>query len=910
MSPPAVFIGPTMSELTPSQAASLRDARAEDGPSSDASSVIRDLDSFAYPPLPPDQQPAIQALAAILSETPTCGITSESDGRQCSPFDVTSPPALPGYEIVALLGHGGMGVVYKARQVRLNRFVAIKTLLAGAVAGPELVARFRVEAESAGRLQHPNIVQIYEVSECGEVPYLAMEFVGGGSLEEKLRSVSLSTTAAADLIEQLAEAVQAAHATGVIHRDLKPSNVLLTVDGMPKVSDFGLAKRLDQACGTGLRTRTGAVLGTPNYMAPEQAAGDGSAIGPGVDIYALGAILYELLTGRPPFRAADYLQTLEQVRTREPISPARLQPGLPRDLVTICLKCLEKDPASRYASAADLAADIQRFRTGQPIIARPAGVIERALKWTRRRPWQAAVVALILISFPGALAGSAWYERRHEEEVQRAAAAERETREQRLRLLANFQKSHDTLGQLLTRMEEDDSRSRDPRAAHLQREVEETALRYYNDLLRDLEGDQSPEARTGVARVLCGAAAAHRLLGQRTEALERLAKARELLEILLADRPDDVSLRCALADCLFQQADFSTGSENPQGVDKVLTDALKLDESLLMLDPRDASALKNQACCYSKMTALSELRSDRNTAAGHAALAADSWSRLLDTEPSNHVIRSRLGLALKEQVRLEVACERPKQAEAVIERAIPVLSPMLDPIPDGLDALWGPVWLAEIHREWGLILVPSAPAKAVEKYSRAIRIIDSVLAKEPQLLRGRVVLSQLYTYRAMAFDTLAKHSEMIRDRERACEFADGVHHFLCRIDLGRCLIQVGDYQRAVREAQAGAESQAIPGGWRVAVARIFMLASGLAERDKNLSPEQCSSLRDGYRRQALTELRRCHDCGYLADEKCRQEVLNDRTFDGIRSEPQFNELIWPTQASTGSPAAPAPAGSK
>jgi WD40 repeat protein/tetratricopeptide (TPR) repeat protein len=298
---------------------------------------------------------------------------------------------VPGYEVLGELGRGGMGVVYRARQVKADRVVALKMILAGAHAGPEELARFRTEVEAVARLSHPNIVQIYEVGEHNGLPFFSLEFCPGGNFDGRLSGTPLPPREAAALVQTLARAIQAAHVKGVVHRDLKPANVLLAEDGTPKVTDFGLAKKLDEAG----RTQSGAVVGTPSYMAPEQAAGR-ATVGPAADVYALGAILYECLTGRPPFRGATALETLEQVCGQEPVPVRRLQPKVPRDLETICLKCLHKEPARRYASAADLADDLRRFLSGEPIRARPVGRLERGWRWCRRNPATAAAAAVAL----------------------------------------------------------------------------------------------------------------------------------------------------------------------------------------------------------------------------------------------------------------------------------------------------------------------------------------------------------------------------------------------------------------------------------------------------------------------------------------------------------------------------------
>jgi hypothetical protein len=253
-------------------------------------------------------------------------------------------------------------------------------VISGASASSAERARFRTEAEAVARLQHPNIVQIFEVGEQAGCPYLALEFVGGGSLAQQLAGKPMVPRRAAQLVLELARAVQHAHDQGILHRDLKPANVLLTESGVAKIADFGLAKRLDSEHSD---TQTGAVLGSPSYMAPEQAEGKIRALGPATDVYALGAILYELLTGRPPFVGASLLETLEQVRYHDPAPPQTLQPTVPLDLATVCLKCLEKKPAERYLSAAALADDLDRFLRGEPIVARSAGLVDQVTRLLR-----------------------------------------------------------------------------------------------------------------------------------------------------------------------------------------------------------------------------------------------------------------------------------------------------------------------------------------------------------------------------------------------------------------------------------------------------------------------------------------------------------------------------------------------
>jgi serine/threonine-protein kinase len=335
----------------------------------------------------------------------------------------TGLPTVPGYEVLDVLGKGGMGVVYKARQLSLDRLVALKMIRDGALAGAEERKRFQAEAQAAARLQHPHVVQVFEVSEFQGQPYFSLELLSGGSLAEQLHGTPQPPRDAARLVEVLARAVQAAHQQGIIHRDLKPANVLLTREGVPKVVDFGLARRLD----AGTCTQSGVILGTPSYMAPEQASGRSRDMGPATDVYALGAILYEMLVGHPPFRGETPLDTMNLVLTQEVVSPRRLQPKVPRDLETICLKCLRKEPRHRYASAEALAEDLRRFQAGEPIQARPAGPVERLAGWCRRHPGVAILAALLILVFSTGLAGVSWKWREAElHKLQAEARAEAE----------------------------------------------------------------------------------------------------------------------------------------------------------------------------------------------------------------------------------------------------------------------------------------------------------------------------------------------------------------------------------------------------------------------------------------------------------------------------------------------------
>jgi eukaryotic-like serine/threonine-protein kinase len=447
------------------------------------------------------------------------------DGGDGAPDDFESPrpmPELTGYEFLKRIGGGGSGIVFLARQVSLDRYVAIKVLpMPGADA--KRLARQRQEAEILAHLRHPNVVHVYEVVEQDGCLYLVMEYVEGSTLKEVAAGKPLTANKAARIVLALSDTMQAVHEAGVLHRDLKPSNVLVPRPDQIRITDFGLAKLTS---GDSLLTTEDSVLGTPSYMSPEQALGGAQIAGPQTDVYSLGAVLYELLTGRPPFLGATVLETLSFIREQNPVSPRQLRPRTPSDLETICLHCLKKSPQNRYSTAGALADDLRRFLAGEPVIARRTSHAERLVLWCRRNPMVATLtgaVAILLVAAVVILTASN-ASIRHEAAAKDAAlVTAREAVHQMLMQVANDKLNNMPLGHPL-------------REALL-----ENALQFYEGLLPQTTDDAA--LREEIASALCSMGCIQRELGRFDDAVRSFKRSREMLETLVAADPQPPRIR-------------------------------------------------------------------------------------------------------------------------------------------------------------------------------------------------------------------------------------------------------------------------------------------------------------------------------------------------------------------------------
>ncbi|HTU17839.1 MAG TPA: protein kinase, partial [Gemmataceae bacterium] len=594
------------------------------------------------------------------------GLTTVQTKARLSEIAVPLRAVPDGYQFLGELGRGGMGVVHKARQLRLNRLVAIKMIRAGDEAGPAALARFRTEAEAAARVQHPNIVQVHEIGEKDGQPYCVMEYVNGGSLSRCLAGTPLEANAAARLLETLARAVQAIHDQGILHRDLKPANILLHLTAaddkaaatsallqspvcVPKISDFGLAKPAESA---GL-TQTGMVLGTPSYMAPEQADSQSEVIGPTTDVYGLGAIFYELLTGRPPFRGVTVLETLEQVRRHDPLPPRQLQPAAPRDLETICLKCLQKERGKRYASAAALADDLECFRQNRPIRARPAGRWERGLKLARRRPALATLAAALLFGVIFALAGGLTYT------LHLRAARQRAGR--------SYRKALEAVEQMLVHMGAERMEAI-PGTEKAQEDALKEAVRLYQELLGEQERpDPDLYARLGFALSYLGNLQMG--LGQTDQAEQSCRRSLELLDNLPGELGNarvwhqSAFARYILGNILTARNQRAEAEQLYQEACDILTP--------LGGDAETRDLLGN---CY---TGLGTLSNNLTRSREHYRRAMEISEELYKKAPSNWHYCFRYGKTLYNLAHNASTAGRANEAETLFQRCIDLLQPIV-----------------------------------------------------------------------------------------------------------------------------------------------------------------------------------------------------------------------------------------
>ncbi|HKB02639.1 MAG TPA: protein kinase [Gemmataceae bacterium] len=667
--------------------------------------------------------------------------TPRDPTQPTDPTKATLPRTLGRFHIRRELGRGGFGVVFLAFDPPLGREVALKVPRAEALVTPELSGRFRHEALAAARLDHPNIVPVYEAGEAGPVSYIASTYCSGPTLAAwlKERVGPVPAREAAALIAALANAVQHAHSRGVLHRDLKPSNVLLEpVPGgpgyVPRITDFGLAKLFGASADPECRTLTGVALGTPGYMAPEQVSGKVKEVTTAADVYALGAILYELLTGRPPFQGATPLETMEQVRSLDPVPARRLRPDVPRDVENICAKCLQKDPGRRYAGAHALADDLQRFLDGEPVFARPVSAWERGWKWARRRPVAATLVGVSALAVAGAIAAGLWhnsrlnwYNRELEDSVRVAQAESEHARAEWKRAEGNLDEAKEVVDKFLTRIGRYELAGV-PQMEHVRRELLERALRFYQTSLQQRGND--PSLRRETARAHYQVGYIHSLLGnhreaadgfeqsrliwnglraegrvdhhvpgeladtlnQKGEALRKLGKstdavgahreARGLLEGATATTPNHAAaLRHRLADTLNYLGVALLESGETVDAEQALRQSLAISEEVLETVANETTYRESLANCAGNLGLVLQRRSRFEEAESYYQQAIDLFESLADEFPTQPLHRKQLAAALGNMSSVQKALHRAADAEAFDLRAIQLMQRLVADFP-------------------------------------------------------------------------------------------------------------------------------------------------------------------------------------------------------------------------------------
>jgi tetratricopeptide (TPR) repeat protein len=860
-------------------------------------------------------------------------------------------PHLPGFEVLRELGRGGMGVVYLARQTALNRLVALK-MVAGDFTHTDAQQRFVAEAESIAQLQHPGIVQIYACGSHEGHPYLALEYVPHGSLADYLTGNPLAAREAAGLVAHVAQAVQVAHDKGIIHRDLKPANILLAVPSgqgpvvgkdplpgglltaQPKLTDFGLAKRQDSTV-----TASGIAVGTPCYMSPEQAAGR-RALGPTTDVYALGVILYELLTGRPPFKAASPLDTMMQVMQEEVLSPRRLCPAIPADLETICLKCLEKEPTKRYPSAAALAADLQRYLQGEPILARPAGRGERVLKWARRKPALAGLLAtalltLLILSGSMVLLLMAWQQAEtnarlawEKEQEARTARNQAEAHAQQARAAQqqaeeHFRMSRRVVGEVLLAVTETQLLQQ-PTMREVRKLLLEKAVPLFERMLMVRKEDASTldEAARSYERL----AYLTYEIGQLNKAKDAYRQALRLREQLATARPDSPECQAEMADVWNRLGVLHFESAEHEAAARCWQEALRLRERLISAHPGQPSYQMDLAESWNNLAAL-RLQQQR------IPEAEECWqktlrlrARLVMEQPESARRLSdlagtwnNLGVLQRDQGRFQEAEQSLQQARQIYEKLV-AAQPTLAEFQADLAGAWNNLGILHVlagqrpeaercYRQavqlrekvatsnpgvipfwikWGMScnnlglfqLEATAYKDALNHYEQAIQILTAVRQRDGQNLAARQNLHAAYCGRAEVLGYLGRATEALGECDKALALkVYGPRDRQVALLRGRLQAKAQDVAAAQQTLQELRQLPNLEGPTLVALARITALCLAA-------TPHNTTAV-DTFTTQAMELLQQAQDRGWFTQPQHWEAIEKEPDFATLRQRPEY-----------------------
>lgn len=847
-----------------------------------------------------------ETMDSVAKSAPT---TSRESGQR-------APLSLPGYEVLEELGRGGMGVVYKARQVALDRLVALKMIRSAAIADSNQLARFKTEAAALAQMQHPNIVQVFEIGQHQDMPFLSMEFVAGVTLSSAIETHPLSPQQAASLVEKLAKAMYSAHQRGVLHRDLKPSNILIASDGEPKITDFGLAKRVGS---DSQLTVDHTVMGTPSYMPPEQAQGLIAELGPSCDIYSLGAILYELLTGRPPFRGTMPLETIQKVIHDEPAAPRTINPRVPRDLETICLKCLHKQPGQRFETAADLADDLRRFQRNEPILARRITLLERGWRWCLRNPALSGAIGVICLVILLGIAGVAW-QSRQTQQVRSVA------QQQFQRYVAESAERLALIQDLMERVPEEE-RAQDERL--------QSALAAYEAWLADSPSDDA--ARVSYAAALYRIAEIRRKIGQFQLAEEIGLKARDRYQQLVDESPHELNHLRGLAltldslgetyresgqlpkaisayeQTMRRQSEFAAhavpdplhGAEfartlynrglalrdlnRLEEAEQDLKQSIELSEKSLGERPQDATIQQNLARARINLGILLRDKKRTKDAADEYAAAIQLLEGLEKQYPQVADYQSELATAFMNRANLlweDVKQHAPELSRSVTPEnkvALELVETTYQSSIDRLRKLTSqyanvPRYRSELANSLnglGAVLsTMSQNAKAEEAWQAAAKELATLIARRPTVAEYYARLAQVkfnlsYLHRADPAGAVAHElflQEAVEQQRKANDLSPNNVPYLRTLKtferaLSRLLAERGKHAAAAEVAQQLVNRSADDASFIYAAAKVLVQCAAAAESDSTLDANLRSGYIKRYRERAAELVTTCRNKG-------------------------------------------------
>jgi tetratricopeptide (TPR) repeat protein len=917
---------------------------------------------------PPELLPRVQRAQACLQLLERVWPRSQPappvDLPENLPAAISSPPGPPTqvgrFHILRELGRGGFGIVFLAEDPTLGRQVALKVPRGETLLDADLRKRFVWEAETAAKLSHAHIVPVLEAGEAGAILYIATEYCPGTTLAEWLeqRQQPAPPRSAATLMATLAEAVHYIHSRGILHRDLKPRNILLTTRAegsssgpsdvrqdlerfLPKVTDFGLAKVLERDGGD---TKSGTAVGTPRYMAPEQVRGRLKEIGWHTDVYALGVILYELLTGRPPFQGDSDQDTGEQILSQEPVPPSRLGVKVPRDLETVCLKCLQKEPGKRYGSARDLADDLRRFLNGEPIRARPVGWVERLGRWCRRNPVVAILLSivalLVILSGTGSVAAVA----RIIDARNRAAAlavAEAEAREKAER---NLRAALVVADEYFTQLS-DSPELKEHAVEQLRRNLLRKAVQIYQQFLA--EWGEIRELRDQLANVYHRLGAIEFEVGSKPEAIQHLREAQSLYEQLAGEQPDVAGHQIGLVKTYLALGSFLKQMGKVDQARRVLHQALDLVEALLHQAPRTPRYREDQGSCHDGLALVCRQLKDTQAAEYHYLQAIAIRERLIQDHPAVPEYKSQLATCYNNLANFRRYTRSLADAEEYYRKALRRQEQLRDENPHSIRIRFE---LARTYYNLGqVVMLSRREAEAEEWYKRALDIQVKNLQAHPTVheyqyavANSQGSLGQIYhqtqrpRHAEAAFrEALALHERLVQDnpdivgyvQDLATTYAflgqlaeDGgqssaalnwydqaiatyekvlrlqashqlARGFLSEIREWRAVVlaRLGRYGEALQEMVP--RSQAARGDSLYHIACVYSLSSAAVRKDTRLPEAERGKLAEQYVGRALALLTRGHTAGYFQDPAQLDHLRKDTDLDPLRSRPDFQKLL-------------------